>query len=136
MPTWPIVIFCDLMESNLQVIIRADPFSGIDLSILECGDNFFSGQEFSFCADFFEDLAAKSWDTDFEAFNLFERFDSFSEPTAHLRAGITSEEGLDIEIGVEAFPEFLSVAVVDPSIHFLRIEAEGDGGKELEGIGF
>ena len=93
----PVVVFGDFVETESEVIVGSDPFSGVDGTGLQGGEDFASGQANGGSSDTVEDFSSEAWYSHFEAFHIVDGIDFFIEPSAHLHAGISAWEVFDSE---------------------------------------
>ena len=76
------------MEAELLVVIRAEPFDGVDRAAFQRRIEVAAGQLLRHAADAREDGAAEAGDPHLEALQILDGLDLLAEPAAHLGAGV------------------------------------------------
>src|ERR1035441_10601038 len=89
-PTWIIVVFGNLVEAELLVVIRPDPFGGVDGALLQRRIDIAAGNLLRDSAALLQVLAVPAADAHFYAFHVFDGLDLLAEPAAHLGAGVAA----------------------------------------------
>ena len=120
------------MDSKDEVEPWAEPFAGVDGARFQCGDNFATGQRLGLGADPPQDLTTEARHPDFEPIEIIDRAHFSIEPAAHLAAGVSSQEWLQIIFGAQTVPNLLAAAMIDPGRHLGCRQPERDRGKEIE----
>ena len=133
MPPRVVVVLGGLVQAEGQVVVGPDPLGRVDRAGLERGEDLAAGQRDRRAACLGERLAADAGDAHLEALEVVDRVDLAPEPAAHLRAGVAARRRDDPERLVGLLPELEPTAEVEPRIHFLRREPEGDGREERSG---
>src|SRR3954447_7284018 len=87
-----IIIFRDLLESELLVVIRTDPFGGVDGALFQRRIDVAAGELLRHDADLLQNLSGDAADAEFEARHIRDRLDLLAEPTTHLGAGVAAGE--------------------------------------------
>src|SRR5262249_43909603 len=123
-PTGIIIIFCDLIEAQLLVIIRTYPFGGIDRALLQCRIDVTASNLLRYDAELAERFSGPTANAHLETSEVSGLLDFLVEPPAHLTAGIPHQQAFCVGIGGKLIDQFLTVARVEPSILLARIEAE------------
>src|SRR5437016_7568018 len=132
-PARIVVIPCGLVEAQLHVVMRPDPFGGVDHAPLESGVGLGDREENRRAARFDIDLAAEArTNAHLESLVVADRVDLLPEPSGHLRGKPRARARHEVEGGVRLFPELESVTLVVPGHHTLRVHAERDGREPLD----
>ena len=123
-PARVVIEFRDLVEAKLLVIVRADPFGGIDGAFLQRRIDIAAGELLRHHAKLCHRLAGPAADPHFQAVKVADVVDLLAEPAAHLRAGVPHQQTLGIERGAELIDQLLAVAVVEPGVLLTRVQTE------------
>src|SRR6185312_14146823 len=113
-PTRVIVVFGDLVEAELFVVIRSDPFGCVDRAFLESRINVAAGNLLGDSTHLTENLSGETRDTEFESLYVVDGPDLLSEPAAHLRAGISSRERYEVVFFEESVGQIECATKVHP----------------------
>ena len=100
-PTGVVVVLGDLVEAELLVVIRADPFGRVDGALLQRRIDVAAGNIGRDNAELGEHRAAEPADAELDALEVFDGVDLLAPPAAHLAAGIAGREADHVELGVE-----------------------------------
>src|SRR4029078_2605173 len=95
-PTWIIVILGDFIEAELLVVIRADPFSGVERAFLERRRDIAGCELLRDGAEFRENCARETADAKFESLEVVDRIDRVPAPSAPLGPGAWPRQSADI----------------------------------------
>src|SRR6202022_865409 len=102
-PARIVVVLRDLVETELLVVIRPDPFGRVYGSFLQRRVNVTACDLLRHHAELLQGLAGPAADAKFQPFEIIDGLDLLAEPAAHLRAGIPGDEA----VGVELFAELV-----------------------------
>lgn len=83
-----IIIFRHLLETELVVVIRTNPFGGINGAFFQRRIDIAAGDLLRDHAELFHHLAGKTGNAHLHALEIVDGVDFLAEPTAHLGAGI------------------------------------------------
>src|SRR5262249_5713847 len=114
-------ILCDLDEAELLIVVGANPFGGIDRAFLECGIDVAAGKLLRHTPDLGNDGAGKAADTEFQSFEIFDRFDLLAEPAAHLRTGGAGRDAVAVKFLQEIVEQVLPTAPDQPGNMLARV---------------
>src|SRR4029077_13628721 len=126
-PARVIVEFDDLVEAELLIVVRPNPFRSVDGALLKRRIDIATGDLLRDDAELAKCLSGPTSDTHLETLEVAGLFDLLVEPTAHLTAGVTGEQAFGIELGAKVVDQFLAIAVVEPCVLLASIESEGNG---------
>src|SRR3990172_2407627 len=132
-PAGIVVVFRGLVQAELHVVVRPDPFRGVDDAALEGRVDLTARREDDGAARSGDDLAAETRDAHLQALVVGDRVDLLAEPAAHLHAGRGRWARHEVEGLVGLLPELDAVAVVVPDVVPLRVHAERHAGEPLAG---
>ena len=134
-PPAGVVIECwrHLVQAELEVVVRAHPFGGVDGAFFQRLVDLATGDVLRHRADLLEHLAAEAADAHLQALHVGQRIDLLAEEAAHLRAGVAHREVDDVDLGVELAHQLQAVALEHPGRHLAAVQAEGDGAIERVG---
>src|SRR3569623_1593414 len=102
-PARIVEILGDLIEAELLVVVRSDPFGGIDRAYLQRRIDVAAGDLLRHHAEFLQRLAGPAADAHLEALEIVDGLDLLAEPPAHLATGIARDEAMDVEFLVAEF---------------------------------
>src|SRR3979411_57888 len=131
-PARIVVIFSDLHEAELLVVIGADPFGGINRALLERRVNIAGCDLLRRSADLRDDSAGKTPNPEFEALEVFGRLDLLAEPASHLRAGAAGRKYVTVWFLQEIVEHVLAAAEQQPRDMLASVEPERQRGAERE----
>src|SRR6266567_8975922 len=132
-PARVVVVARGIVEAEVHVVVRPDPFAGVDDAPLEGGEDPGGRDEDSRAARLDDDLVAEARaNAHLEPLVVADRVDLLPEPSRHLRRERRTLAGHEVERGVRLLPELESVALVVPGRHALGVHAEGDGLEPLD----
>jgi hypothetical protein len=123
----------DLVKTELLVVVRPDPFGGVERAAFERGINVAAGERLRHHAEARQDLAAEAGDAHLEALQVGDGFELAAEPAAHLHPGVAAGEHHHAMLGVEIAHQLAPAAGVHPGDLLARVQAEGHRGLEGEG---
>ena len=83
-PARIVVVGRDLLEAELLVVIRADPFGGVDGALLQRRIDFTAGDLLRHDAELGHHGAGKAADAHLETLQIGDCLDLLAEPAAHL----------------------------------------------------
>src|SRR3954471_19642569 len=128
-PAGKIVVFCDLVEAELLIVVGADELRGIDCPLLERWIYIAACDLLRHDAEFGQHMAAHACDAELEALEILDRLDLLAEPAAHLRAGVAAQDRMRLE-GLQRFVAKLSAAAErPPGMLVAMIHAERRAGR-------
>ena len=131
-PAGVVVVGRDLVEAELQVVVRTHPFGGVDGALFERLVDLAAGDVLRHAAHALDHLAREAADAELQALHVGGALDFLAVPAAHLRAGVAAGEVDDVVLGVELAHQLQAVALVHPRGHLPAVQAEGDGATERE----
>ncbi len=123
----------DLVEAELLVVVRSDPFGGVDRTALQRRVDVAAGQCLRDGADARHDLAAQAGNAHLEALEVGERLHLVAKPAAHLRAGVAGREADDAVLLEERVQGVEAAAVIHPRVLLPCGEAERQCRAEAHG---
>src|SRR5262245_57279930 len=97
-PAWVVVVFGDFDEAELLVIIRTDPFRGIERALLKRRIDIAGCELLRHGAQLAQDCAGKSSDAELEPFEVVDCIDLFTEPPTHLCPGVCRGKTNAVEV--------------------------------------
>ncbi len=104
-PAGVVVELGDLVEAELLVVVRADPFGGVDRALFERRIDVAAGDLLRHDAELLQRQPAGAADAQLEALQVGDRLDLLAEPAAHLRAGVAGAEADDVVVLQEVVVE-------------------------------
>src|SRR5262249_1399429 len=104
-PTRIVVIARGIVQTQLHVVMRANPLARVDRAALERSVDFSGWHEDDGAARLGDYLAAEAGNAHLEPFVVGDRNDLLPEPTGHLRSDCWPWAWHEIEAGVHLFPE-------------------------------
>ena len=116
-PAGVVVVLRDLVQAELFVVVRADPFRGVDRALLQRGVDVAAGDLLRYEAELLHHHAGGAADAHLQALHVGQRLDLLAEPAAHLRAGVAAGEVDDVVLGVELAHQLEAVAFEHPRRH-------------------
>src|ERR1700694_5788150 len=119
-----IVIFGDLLKTELLVVVGSDPFGRVDGALLKRRIDVATGNLLRHDTDLLQHLAGNSADTKLQSGEIGDRLDLLAKPAAHLRAGVSAGEPDHTVFLEELVAELHAAALIPPRILHARIEAE------------
>src|SRR4029079_9920821 len=123
-PARIVVVLRYFLEAELLVIIRTDPFAGVDRSFFQRRIDVPSCDLLRHNAEPLQDEAGKPAHTEFEALEIVERVDLPAEPASHLRPGAAERNANEVVFLVEVGQHLAAASVIEPSIELALIHAE------------
>src|SRR6185503_10869133 len=132
-PARIIVIFCDLVEAELLVVVGTDPLGCVDRAFLQRGIDVTARDLLRNEAELAESLTRPTADAHLQALEVLDRVDLLAEPSTHLAAGVAHQEAFRIELGAEVVDQLLAVTFVEPGVLLARIESERHGAEQSPG---
>src|SRR4029453_10481958 len=132
-PTGIIVVRRNLVEAELLVIVRTDPLGRINGALLQGRINIAAGDLLGDDAQRLQRLAGPAADAHLEAFEIVDGLDLFTEPAAHLCAGIAADKRVHVVLLAKLVHQFHAVAVVEPRVLLTGIQPERDGTEQCPG---
>src|SRR5262249_34093168 len=101
LPAGRVVVFRDLVEAELLVVVGADVLDRIDGPALECRVNVAGRDLLRNDPDAGNDSPRQARNAHLEALQIIRRLDLLAEPAAQLHAGIAAREANDAVLGEE-----------------------------------
>ena len=133
-PSWVVVVqvALELVETEDQVVGRADELSSVDGAGLDRLEDLAAGQRDLLTAEVLQHPSGQTGDTHLQAVEVVDRLELLGEPAAHLAAGRTRGEGDGpVLLRVELVEGLDAPALVQPGVLLALGEAEGHRGAEL-----
>ena len=115
----------DLVEAELFIIMRPDPFGAINRAAFQRRIDIAGANLLRHNAKPAQDIACKATHAEFQAAQILNRVDFLAEPTTHLAGRATKGEGPDAKRAVEFIDQFMATAIAEPGIILALIQAEG-----------
>ncbi len=126
-PAGIVIIFGNLLEAELLVVIGTDKFRRIDRALFERRIDIAASNLLGNDAELFHDLAGHAGNAHLKPLQIVDRVDFLAEPAAHLRARIAGRQAIEPLGGVELVHQRVAIALVEPGILQAPVEAEGNG---------
>src|SRR6266446_2180600 len=123
-PARVVVVTRGLVQAQLHVVVRSNPFAGVDHAPLERGIDIGGRNEDYRGARPGIDLSAEGANTYLEALVVSDRGDLLPEPSGHLRRLRPDRAGHEVEGGVRLLHQLEPVTLVEPGRHALGVHAE------------
>src|SRR6266404_2814228 len=132
-PARVVIVPRGLVETELHVVMRPDPFGGVDHAPLQLGVDLGGRGEDRRAARLDIDLAALARaDAHLEPLVVADRVRLLPEPSGHLRRDRRGRTRDEVEGRVRLLPELEAVALVVPGGHAFGVHAERDGREPLD----
>ena len=128
----PVIEFRHFIETEGEIVPRADPLGAVDRAGLQRLEDLAAGQVDNRCTELAQHLAAKSGHAEFQALVVFDGFHFLAIPAAHLHTGAGAHERHYIESVAQFGPQLHAVAPQHPGRMLRRVKAERHRGKEVE----
>ena len=110
-----VVILGDLLEAELLIVIRPDPFGPVDRALLQRGIDVTAGELLWHDANFLQHLASNAADTKFKSGEIGDRLDLLAKPATHLGTGVAARESDHIGgLLEELVADFHAAALIPP----------------------
>src|SRR6516225_356786 len=123
-PSGIVVVFRDLDETELLIVIGTDPFGGIDCALLERGKDVAGGKLLWHDPELGQDAAGKAADAELQPPHVVEALDLPAEPAAHLASRVAGRHAPTV-IGLEEVVEQLHTAALElPGLLLASVESE------------
>src|SRR5204863_6019272 len=122
-PTGIIVIFGDLVETELLVIVGADPLRGVDRPLFEGRIDVAPRDLLGDHPELGENRPTETADAEFEAVEIGYGLDLLAKPAAHLRPGVASRNIVDVVVFEEVPQQLQTTAMRHPRIHLTCVHA-------------
>src|SRR4029077_9071086 len=113
-PARVVIVFGDLGEAELLVVIGADPFGGIDRAFLQRRIDIAAGDLLRHAADLGDDGSGEAADAEFQSLETRDRLDLFPDPAAHLGTGAASRNAEAIVLLEEVIEQILPATPRQP----------------------
>src|SRR6266542_6659826 len=133
-PAGIVIVTSSILKTQLHVVMRPDPFGGVNHAPLERGVDIGARGEDGRAARLDVDLAAEARaNAHLEPLVVADRVDLLPEPSGHLRGKRYTWARHEIEAAIRFLPELEPITLVVPGGHALGIHAERDRTEPLEG---
>ncbi|MND48839.1 hypothetical protein D3C80_397710 [compost metagenome] len=119
-----IIVFCNLEEAELVVVVRPHPLGSIDRAFFEGRIDIAAGDLLRHGPEFLEHLAGNPGNAHLYALEVVDGVDFLAEPAPHLRPGIAGRQTVNVMLGIELVHQRVAVTLVEPGIGQSRIHAE------------
>ena len=120
-----VVVLGDLVEAELLVIVRADPFARVDRALLQRRIDIAARDLLRHDAELGHHPTAEAGRAHFEALEIGHRLELLAEPAEHLAAGLPAGQGHHAEAVVDLVHQLAAVAEQQPGVVLARREPEG-----------
>ena len=90
------IVWRDLVETELFVIVRTDPFGRVNGPFLQCRIDVAAGDLLGHHTELLQRLAGPAAYAELEPFEIVDGLDVLAKPAAHLRAGIAADEAIHV----------------------------------------
>src|SRR5258708_25015882 len=132
-PAGIVIVFGNLEEAELLVIIGSDPFGRVDGALFEGGVDIAARDVLRNGAELGKGLAGPSADPEFEAIEVVDGVNFLADPAAHLGAGIAAGDSVCFVLLAELVEHVLTAVILKPGILLARVQTERNGAIEREG---
>ena len=132
-PSGIVIVRRDLVEAELFVVIRTDPFGGIDRAFFKRRIDVAAGKLLWHHAQLLHDFSGEAADAHLQSLEIVDGVDLLAEPAAHLAAGIAREEGDAVVALVEIVHQIPAAALHVPGLVEALVRAERHRGGEGKG---
>ncbi len=119
-----VVVFRDLVEAELLVVVGPDKLHGIDGAFFEGRVDVPSRDLLRDHAELGDDRAGEACDPHFEALQILDFADLLAKPTPHLGSGIAHRDEVALKARQDFLHQIVAAAVHQPRLHLSRVEAE------------
>src|SRR5262249_48271778 len=106
----------DLVEAELLVVVRPDPFGGVDRALLQRRIDVAAGEHLGDDTHATDDVSGETEDAHLQSLEVVDRLDLLAEPPAHLRAGAAAREAGDVAVLVELAHQLAPATPAPPGI--------------------
>src|SRR5262249_30501583 len=113
-PGGVVIVFRDLLETELLVVSGSDPLHRVDSAFLERRIDITRRELLWHHAEPTDDLAGESPDPELQALQILDPVDFFTKPAAHLAAGITHWDAVAIEARDSLLQQIVPAAMHEP----------------------
>ncbi|MGY4352451.1 hypothetical protein ACVWXM_008944 [Bradyrhizobium sp. GM7.3] len=127
-PAGEVVIFGDLLEAELLVVIGADEFDCVDRALLQRRIDVAARDLLRDHAEPRQHMTTHAGDAEFQALEIVDGLDLLAEPAAHLGAGIAAEDGVRLERLQRLVGEVGAAAEMPPGFLMAMVHAERRAG--------
>src|SRR5690606_5145095 len=122
-----ILVWRDLVEAELLVVIGADPFGGVDRAALQRRIDVDARKRLRNDAEPRPDFTGNSRCAHLQALAILKALNFLAIPAAHLRSGVAPENTRDAVSGEAGIITLVAAAVIEPCVLQARIHAERNG---------
>src|SRR5262245_24978458 len=123
----------DLVEAELFIIVRADPFGAVNCSFFQSRENIAAADLLRYYAQIRHNPAGESADPEFQPLEIVDRVDLLAEPYPHLAPGVAGHQSDDIELFVEVVQQVQAAAMNHPGLILPLVGTECDRRAKCEG---
>src|SRR5205085_3091312 len=95
-PSREVIMRRNIDEGELLVVVRSDPFGGVDGALLQRRIDVTPGDLLRHRAEFGHHLSGEAADAELQTAEVLRRLDLFAEPATHLTAGVAGKQGDDV----------------------------------------
>ena len=124
MPARVVVVLGNRVQTEGQIVVRADPLRRINGPGLQRGEHVAAGHGDSYTTGALENLSAETGNTHAQTLEIGKRVDLGVEPPPHLNPRVTARKRDEPEWFIELLPELEATSIIDPAVHFLSRKAE------------
>ena len=121
-----------LVQAEALVVVRSDPFRGVDGAALKRRIDFTRRNLGGHHAKLGEYLSRQAGNAHLQAFEIGDALDLLAVPAGHLRAGVARRETHYTVLLVQQSHGFIAAAEVLPRILLACVQAKGNGGAKGE----
>ena len=123
-PAWVVVERRHLVETQLQIVVWADPLCGVDGAFFQALVDFAARNVLWHATHALDHLASKAAHAELQALDVFRRLHFLAEPAAHLRAGVATQEVHDVVLSIKLAHQLGTVAIDHPGCELAGVHAE------------
>src|SRR5258708_12882520 len=113
-PAGIVIKLRDLVEAELLVVVRTDPFGGIDCALLQRWINIAASDLLRNDTKLAKRLPSPAADAHLEAVQVIDCLDFLFEPPAHLAPGVTHKKALAVELGTQPLDDLSPIPSLKP----------------------
>src|SRR5262249_55255760 len=132
-PAGIVVVLGDLGETELLVIVGADPLGGVDRAFFERRIDIAAGELLRHDTELGQNAPGEPADAKLQTFHVVEALDFLAEPTAHLARRVAGRHAPAV-VSLEEVVEQLHAAALElPGLLLAGVEPKGQSRAEGEG---
>src|SRR5262249_11241403 len=113
-PSGVVIIFRDLLETELLVVGGSNPLHRVDGALFERGIDVAGRKLLRGHAELINDFARESPDPELQALQILHLFDFLAKPATHLAARITHWDAVAIEAREYLLQQIVAAAMHEP----------------------